>query len=277
MIGAVPRPTSADVAVAVAAYASVTARCSEVRSLAAAASPAGMPPLPPRFLRHADEQTVVAVRAVLEAAAGMGLDAAGPRPLFHNDGVVAAPCQPGRPAAALTMINYGLAGGGTVSPHVVPQCSLHSAAGAISVGLGMHGPNLGVAGGNDVLREGLLAVATLHAILAARGNPSGRIWLVMTAWDEEPSLDPAAKAVGDPLCRAIALATGPAGGQGCAELSWSADGTAHSFETRVEARAEAVLVSLEKALTTARPWAWTSSDGGIVRLAPAAMPLRRAA
>jgi hypothetical protein len=273
MIGALPRPTSADVAVAVAAHAAVTARLSEVRSLAAAASPAGMPSLPPRFLRHADEQTVLAVRAVLEAAVVSGLGAADPGSTFREDGVVAAPCQPGRPAAALTMINYASAGGGTVSPHVVPQCSLHSAAGAISVALGMHGPNVGVAGGSDVLREGLLAAATLHAILAAQGNSSGRVWLVMTAWDEEPSLDPAAKSLGDPTCRAIALATRQASGQGWAELTWSASGAAGPTETR----AATVLVSLERALSAAGPWTWTCLDGGSVRLVPAAMPLRRAA
>ncbi len=76
-------------------HAVVASRLSSLAALRDAAAPPGCPALPPRFLRHSDEHTVVAVRAVLAAIAGL------PKPVtFDRCGVVAAPCQAGRIAAA---------------------------------------------------------------------------------------------------------------------------------------------------------------------------------
>ncbi|MEX0670287.1 MAG: hypothetical protein WD060_07515 [Pirellulales bacterium] len=95
---------------------------------AAAQRPAGAPQLPPRFLRHANEHTVVGLQAVLQTlAAGLS------QPELSRHAVVAAACQPGRLAAARTLALLSSGGAVTVSPHVVPQCSLHSVAGAVSV------------------------------------------------------------------------------------------------------------------------------------------------
>jgi hypothetical protein len=166
--------------------------------------PADGPSLPPRFLRHADEHTVVGIRAVLAAIADH------PRPpVLTGHAVVSAPCQAGRMTAARTLAALPTGGGATVSPHLVPQCSLHSTAGAVSVALGMHGPHLGVGGGPDALAEGLLAAATL---LIGAGDPAcPAAWLVATEWDEEPRLDDAGDAENDPVCRALAMLLEPIG------------------------------------------------------------------
>jgi hypothetical protein len=190
----------------VTGHALVECRVSAIAELRGRAAPVGAPPLPPRFLRHADEHTVVGLHAVLEAIA-----AGPPQPDLSRHAVVAAPCQSGRLAAARTLALLPAGGAVTVSPHVVPQCSLHSVAGAVSVALGMHGPHLGVGGGPDALAEGLLAAATLLNY----GDPEcPAAWLVATDWDEEPALDPAGAPEGDPICRALAVQLVPAGDSG---------------------------------------------------------------
>jgi hypothetical protein len=68
----------------------------------------------------------------------------------------------------------------------------------------MHGPHLGVSGGADALAEGLFAAITL-----ATTSGAPRVWLVVSEWDEEPTLDAAGAATDDPVCRALALAIEP--------------------------------------------------------------------
>lgn len=185
----------------IAGHAFVEASLSEIQALRDRPGPPGAPALPPRFLRHSDEHTVVGMHAVLRALAARGDDAAD----IRGHAVVAASCQIGRISAARTLANLATGGGVSVSPHVVPQCSLHSAAGAVSVGLGMHGPHLGVGGGEGAFAEGLFAAATLVQAGAAAGDPPC-VWLVLTEWAEEPEIDAAGKPVGDPVCRGLALA-----------------------------------------------------------------------
>ena len=181
----------------VAGHALVECRLSALDELRSGPGPAGGPALPPRFLRHADEHTVVGLHAVLAVLA-----AGPPEPDLAGHAVIAAPCQSGRLAAARTLAQLPAGGAVTVSPHVVPQCSLHSVAGAVSVALGMHGPHLGVGGGPDALAEGLLAAATV----LAHGDPAcTAAWLVATDWDEEPALDPTGRPHTDPVCRGLAL------------------------------------------------------------------------
>lgn len=179
------------------AHAVVEVPLSEIRGLRDAAGPEGAPALPPRFLRHCDEQTVVGVRAVLEAIASR------PEafPTLEQHGVIAAPRLAGRITAAQTLVGVASSGGIAVSPHVVPQCSLHALASAVSVGLGMHGPNLGSSGGPDALSEGLYTALTLVETSCRDG-----LWVVFTEWDEEPVLDAAGRPTNDPLCRGVALA-----------------------------------------------------------------------
>jgi hypothetical protein len=184
----------------IGSHALVEARLSEIGPLRDRAAPAGAPALPPRFLRHADEQTVVGVRAVLEALAA---HPAAP-PSFTDYGVVAAPCRAGRFATAQSLAQARVGGGVAVSPHVVPQCSLHSLAGAVSVAFGLHGPNVGTSGGDQAVAEGLFTALSLLSTDVAG------IWLVLCGWDHEPHLDdqgrPTAAAVPEPLCRSLAIA-----------------------------------------------------------------------
>lgn len=192
---------------AIRAHAFVEARHAELAALREAPTPAGVPPLPPRFLRHSDEHTVVAVRAVLAALSGLPVDLA-------RCGVVAAPCQAGRIATARSLAQLRTGGAVMVSPHIVPQCSLHSLAGAISVALGMHGPHVGVGGGPDALAEGLFTAATLLEPAGAAGCDA--VWVVATEWATEPLLDPTGAPTGDPVCRAVALLLAPTAGDDAA-------------------------------------------------------------
>jgi hypothetical protein len=187
---------------AIGCHAFLEARLSEIGGLRDRPAPPGSPPLPPRFLRHADEHTVIGMHAVLAALATHPTP-----PPIESQGIVAAPCQAGRITGAKTLAAYAAGGGVAVSPHVVPQCSLHSVAGAVSVALGMHGPQLGVGGGPEALGEGLLAAA---ALLAGGGDPGcTSVWLVATEWDEEPQLDPAGSPLDDPICRGLAALLEP--------------------------------------------------------------------
>jgi hypothetical protein len=206
MHGSIPNAEAVIAACGVASHALVEATLAEIPGLRDQSVPDGMPALPSRFLRHSDEQTVVGIRAVLAAIA------AHPEPTlsFADYGVVAAACQSGRIATAQSLAMLRTAGGVAVSPHIVPQCSLHSLAGAVSVAFGMHGPNIGASGGQYAVSEGLF---TSLSMLAADASLPG-IWLVVSGWTQEPSLDSTGKANCSPpedgrpgpICRALAVA-----------------------------------------------------------------------
>jgi hypothetical protein len=200
-----PPPGRTSAACGVGSHALVEARQSQIAALRDQPGPAAAPTLPARFLRHCDEQTVVGMQAMLAAIAALPE----PRPALDSHAVVAAPRHAGRLVTARALVALRDGGPVTVSPHIVPQCSLHSVAGAVSVALGMHGPHLGVGGGVDALAEGLCAALTLAGD-PATGTPL--VWLVATEWDEEPVLDPAGDVVGDPVCRGLAVAIESAGG-----------------------------------------------------------------
>ena len=184
-------------------HAVVASRLSSLAALRDAAAPPGCPALPPRLLRHSDEHTVVAVRAVLAAIAGL------PKPVtFDRCGVVAAPCQASRIAATRSHTHLQAGSGAGASPPIVPQGSLHSLGDAVSVALGLHGPHIGVGGGPDALAEGLFAAVSLFQGGTASG--CNLAWLVITDWDAEPLLDAAGIPTNDPSCRALAMLLAPA-------------------------------------------------------------------
>jgi hypothetical protein len=190
-----PRTISCPVVV----HADVSCRADGVAALRDVAVP-GAPALPARFLRHADEHTVVGVRAVQKASASLaarGVEWAGRPDRFA---VVAAPCGAGRSTSARTLVALREGGPVTVSPHVVPQCSLHAVASAVSVGLGIHGPNIGVGGGPEALSEAFVTALSLLDEPGVEG-----CWLVLTAWDEEPALDERGAVPGGAVCRGVAL------------------------------------------------------------------------
>ena len=228
----------------VAAAAVVTADVATIGALREAAAPPGAPAAPPRFLRHADEHTVVAFRAVQEALAGVPALAAARR----HHGVVAAPCGAGRPWSARTLVQLREAGPVTVSPHVVPHCSLHSVAAAVSIGLGMHGPSIGVGGGPEALAEGCLA-----ALLLLAEREVDACWLVATAWDTEPVLDGEGGLPPDAVCRAVALALDPAAAGSTRLLLRGAAAPAIVPGPRVEAGGGASLAHFAAALDVRRP------------------------
>lgn len=151
---------------------------------------------PGHFLKHADEQTVVAVAAV---DAAIRAHQFAPEELAEW-AVVAAPQSIGRISGASTFARFTKSGGPAVSPHLIPQSSLHSVSGALSILLGTRHPNCGVGGGDDALAEGILVALTMPP-LAAKG-----IWLIATAWDPEPILNDALEITNAPRCYAAALA-----------------------------------------------------------------------
>lgn len=190
------RERLADNACSILTHAAVEVRLSEVAALRDAPGPATAPALPKRFLRYCDEQTVVGMAAVLRAIDRLPA----PRPSFERWGVLAASCQPGRIMGAAAVIGTRKSGSQGVSPHLVPQCSLHSQASAVSVALSMHGPNFGIGGGPEAFDEGLLAACSMVS------QPH---WLILTAWDSEPSLDADGSPITDPVCRGLAVALLP--------------------------------------------------------------------
>jgi hypothetical protein len=183
----------------VTAGATIAARLTEIPALREGGWPDSAPPLPRRFLRHADEQTVVGMHAILAAIDTL------PEPrTLEGNGMIAASCQAGRIVAAQTLVQATAGGGVTVSTQLVPQGSLHSLAGAVSVGLGMRGPNIGVSGGPDAVSEGVLVAFSW----LDRSGPvvCDTAWLVITGWDDEPALDAEGIPTTDPVCRGVALA-----------------------------------------------------------------------
>lgn len=185
-------------------YATVSAHFSEIDALAREKHSHGCHSLPPRFLRHADEQTVIGMHSIIQAMAADTQDSRD----IRNDAVIAATCLGGQPSAARTMIGLRDKGPVAVRPHIVPQCSLHSVASTASVGFGMHGPNFGVGGGPHAPAEGFLLALTLAPMLA-KTSPSSRIWLVCTGWDQQPCLDAAGILTNDPICRGMTFVLKP--------------------------------------------------------------------
>lgn len=155
------------------------------------------PSLPPRFLRHSDEQTVVGVAAVLRAMAEPQLAGTD----FSEWGVLAAPRLLGRLNAASMLSKFMEFGPPAISPHAIPQHSLHAVSSAVSVALGMRGPNFGIGGGPECLAEGLLVALTFLRAAQAPG-----MWLVLTEWDTDPIPDGNGGSTTPAVCCASALA-----------------------------------------------------------------------
>lgn len=152
---------------------------------------------PAHFLKHADEQTVVAVTALDRAIAQWDL----PLPMVRPWPIVAAPQCIGRMAGAATLGRFARGGAPTVSPHLIPQHSLHSISGALSILLGSRAANLGVSGGAGAVEEGLLVLRTLAVAWKVPGA-----WLIGTAMEPEPQLNDEGQCLNRPRAWAVALA-----------------------------------------------------------------------
>lgn len=129
-----------------------------------------------------DEQTLLAIAAVLAAA-----DRAGWRDRSFADwGVIAAPQYLGRVRLTAVLERFRKQSVRGASPLTVPHLSLHAVAATISVIIGSQGPSFGVGGAPGIIRDAMLnGLATVHG----RNLPG--LWLVSTCWTPEPSgLDP---------------------------------------------------------------------------------------
>ena len=189
----------------VVAYGVVEAAPAELPALRDRPGPASGREIPQRFLRYADEQAVVGLAAVLRAMQSPQLKDA----RFDDWGTIAASRFPGRIIGAGAFTKFREGGPAAISPHIIAQNSLHSVSGAISVALGMHGPNFGVGGGREVLNEGLLV-----ALSCLTASVSG-IWLVLTEWTPEAIPDGQGGTISDAVCRAVALGVVPDFVSGC--------------------------------------------------------------
>ncbi len=134
------------------------------------------PNLTPAILKQLDEQALPALLAISDAIRRTG------RPTSHyeNWGLVAAGRSLGRKRVADSIVRFRQQGAWTVSPHVIPNCSLHSISGIMSQALRLHGPNIGAGGVCGAESEALwAAMGWLH------GEKLPGVWLVLTAWDHE--------------------------------------------------------------------------------------------
>jgi hypothetical protein len=148
------------------------------------------------FLKYADEQTVVAVAAVDRAIQTHQIDLTKQR----DWPIIAAPRFLGRVAGPAVIHGYDRGGPQSVSPHIIPQNSLHSVSGALSILLGSRGPNVGVGGGPEAMGDAILAAFSLPGSSHADG-----CWLVATAWNPEPVADRDCRMQNEPICHALAL------------------------------------------------------------------------
>jgi len=170
-----------------------------------APSPEGWGSVPPSLLRNSDEQTVAGLCAVFTAIANMR----SPRERYEGWGVVAASRFLGRANLARALQSFLAEGVWGTSPHLIPHFALHSASGTISLGLGLHGPNLGVGGGLHAAAEGFLAALTW----LSSGNVPG-VWLVLSGWSPELVPDQSGGAAAATDCQALAIALAAPGSPG---------------------------------------------------------------
>jgi hypothetical protein len=198
------RPADEAVCCAVSAHGVIEADAQAVAALRTTPSPPGVPALPANLLKHADEQTVVGLFAVFQAIQNHRLTGKN----FSDWAVVGAPRFFGRAILAAALRRFSLEGAWGVSPHLIPHRSQHSLSGTISQALGIHGPNLGVGGGPSSASEAALVAASLVVKEEFPG-----LWLVLTAWDPEPTFSEAAAASRNGLsspapstCKGVALA-----------------------------------------------------------------------
>jgi hypothetical protein len=200
------RRTEGTIKCAIAGFSTMSVRPSAIAPLRQVSSPIPDKPFPPAFLKHADEQTVLGLTAIVDAIHQYRLSDW----CFTDWAVVAAPRFFGRVALATALQRFALEGAWGISPHLIPHRSMHALSGTISQALRIHGPNFGVGGGCESASEMMLCVATLLADSQLPGA-----WVVLTGWDPEPVLQRPTGSVRvesnslPSACNALALALVP--------------------------------------------------------------------
>ncbi len=181
---------------AIVGYGSVVLKYDELNAIRRTLSIAGRK-LPPAFLKNAEEQTIAGFAAMSQAIENFSMDTT----TFSDWGVIAAPRFVGRASGAVAMARFDELGPSSTSVHIIPQQSLHSLSGAVSVAMGLHGPNFGVGGGPNAALEGFLTVLGSVDWQSVPG-----MWLVLTEWNPEPIPDKSGKPTNAALCFGLALA-----------------------------------------------------------------------
>jgi hypothetical protein len=168
---------------------------------------AGLTPGP--HLKLADEQTVLACAAVLNACDRAGWTPTG----FAEWGILAAPTYIGRARYAHVLRRFQKMAVRGVSPLVVPTMSNHSVAGTICLILRSHGPNFGVGGSTPMVDE-----LFLNALSFCDRQRCLGLWAIMTAWDPEPIPDGDGQSLTPATGVGVALALVPHASKGAVRL-----------------------------------------------------------
>jgi hypothetical protein len=160
----------------------------------------GAEKMPISFLKHSEDQTILALKTVLRAIELHGCSEWS----FADWGVIAAPNLFGRVSIAQTIQRYQQEGAWGVSPHLIPHQSLHAMSGTISQALKIYGPNFGISGGPNAGPDAFL----IAGAMMVDGQLPG-MWLVLTGYQSEwiPALD--GRPTTAPMCQAVALALIP--------------------------------------------------------------------
>jgi hypothetical protein len=149
------------------------------------------------ILKQADEQSLTALVSLRQAMDASGIVAAD----CDAWGLVAAPRTPGRKRIAESISRFAEQGAWSVSPHVIPHCSLHSLSGMLSQALQLHGPNIGAGGVAGAEAEALWA-----ALALLEGERLPGVWVVLTGWERDTNCEGGA-------CQAAVVGLRPAAGQ----------------------------------------------------------------
>lgn len=181
------------------AYSGVQAENEDIDRLRRAPLPRGVS-VPASFLRTADDQTVAGFAAMAKAVDEFDIDVES----MHSWSVLGSTRFVGRAICAHAMTRHREVGAAGISVHVIPQQSLHSLSGALSVAFGMHGPNFGVGGGPRGAEEAFLTAFSFYDAAVCPG-----MWLVLTGWDPEPIPDAQGRNTIASRCSALALALAP--------------------------------------------------------------------
>ena len=156
------------------AWASVSIPLPDIDALRAKPGPPIVKAIGPKTLRFADEQTVAGMSAILQAIHAWGWQ----QESFADWGVLSAPRFLGRMITAFNSSRTMHDPSFSISPHIIPNFCLHSVSGAVSVALGIHGPNFGIGGGPDAVPEGIVAALS---VLAEKRVPG--VWLILSEFD----------------------------------------------------------------------------------------------
>jgi hypothetical protein len=260
-------PAGPPVRGAILAYAAIQATADQLPNLRQNPGAQPGPSLPASFLKHADEQTVVAMAALFQAIDRHGLAGMD----FTDWGVLAAPRYLGRITTFQALQRFAAEGAWGISPHLIPHRTLHAISGTISQALQIHGPNLGVGGGPDADLEVMRVAA---AFLTDRDLPG--LWVVMTGWNPEPVLKPSPAPGAEsrpstngyhvlPVCQAVVLALAPL------SRTWNGLQLDFHFTGKSNGHPYPPLFNLESFQATLvansiSPQSWSLGNGGSVDL-----------